>query len=163
MRCLAFLLLLLSGPVVAQTTPATPSTPVAVVAPPTARTAADTVRALHRLFQRRRRAGGYLVSGAVAADLVLAGVSTVRENNENNRSSGGGGGYGNFGGSGPLIQFGMGGYALLWGVALAPVAGVGVQQLIAYNARHEAKVIASYERTHQLPARWQRRVRKHLR
>jgi len=162
MRCLAFLLCLLSGPVVAQTTPAIPPAPVAVGAPPTARTAADTVRALHRLFQRRRRTGGYLVSGAIAADLVLAGVSTVSENNEIRNSSGGGGGYGNYGGSGPLLQFGMGGFALLWGVALAPVAGVGVQQLIAYSPRHEAKVIASYERTHQLPARWQRRVRKHL-
>ena len=160
MRCLALLLFLLSGPVVAQT-PAAPVAPTTTLAPPTARTAADTVKALHRLFQHRRRNGGYLVGGAVAADLILAGVSTARENNEN-KGSGSGGGYGNFGGNGPLIQFGMGGYALLWGVALAPVAGVGVQQLIAYNARHEAKVIASYERTHQLPARWQRRVRKHL-
>ncbi|MDO7877439.1 hypothetical protein Q5H93_22045 [Hymenobacter sp. ASUV-10] len=162
MRCLAFLLCLLSGPVVAQTTPASLPAPVAVLAPPTARTAADTVKALHQLFKRRRRNGGYLVSGAIAADLVLAGVSTISENNESKGSSGGGG-YGNIGGSGPLLQFGMGGYALLWGVALAPVAGVGVQQLIAYSPRHEAKVIASYERTHQLPARWQRRVRKHLR
>jgi hypothetical protein len=161
MRVLALFLLLLSGPTMAQTTAATPAATTPTMAPPAARTAADTVRALHRLFQRRRRTGGYLVSGAVAADLVLAGVSAASENSESKGS--GGSGYGNFTGSGPLIQFGMGGYALLWGVALAPVAGVGVQQLIAYNARHEAKIIASYERTHQLPARWQRRVRKHLR
>lgn len=159
MRCLALLLLLLSGPVVAQTTLPTPSAPT--VAPPTARTAADTVKALHRLFQRRRRTGGYLVGGAIAADLVLAGVSAANENK--GATSSGGSGYGNWGGDRPLIQFGMGGFALLYGMALAPVAGVGIQQLIAYSPRHEAKVIASYERTHQLPARWQRRMRKHLR
>lgn len=160
MRLLALLLFVFSGPAMAQTSPAAPAAPTTVVAPPVPRTATDTVRALHRLFQRRRRTGGYLVGGAIVADLVLAGVSAATENKG---ATSGGTGYGNFGSDGPLLQFGLGGFALLYGVALAPVAGVGIQQLIAYSPRREARVVARYQRTHELPARYQRRVRRHLR
>ena len=157
-----FLLLLLAGSVSAQTVATAPASAQPVqVAPAATRTAADTLQALHHLFAKRRRVGSYLTIGAVAADMTLAGISAANENN--GRTSGGGSGYGNFVGNGPLLQFGFGGFAVIYGVLAAPVMGVGIQQLIAYGPRREAKIVAAFEATHKLPAKIGRQLRRHLR
>lgn len=157
------LLLLLAGPVSAQT--ATVATPALVqpaqLAPAAAHTAADTVQALRRLFARHRRVGTILTMGAIAADLTLAGISAANENK--GQTSGGGSGYGNFVGNRPLLEFGFGGFAVIYGVVAAPVMGVGIQQLIAYGPKRKARIVAAFETTHKLPAKTRRQLRKYLR
>jgi hypothetical protein len=156
------LLLLLAGSASAQTPASAPilADNALAVAPALARlTAADTVRAIHHLFAKRRRVGGVLTAGAVAADFALAGVSAA---NENTGHSSGGSGFG-IPGNGPLLQFGFGGFALIYGIMAAPVMGVGIQQLIAYGPRREAKIVGEYETHRKLPAKIRRQLRKHLR
>ncbi|MBF9236993.1 hypothetical protein I2I05_06255 [Hymenobacter sp. BT683] len=121
-------------------------------------TAADTVQAIRRLFAKRQRVGNILTIGAVGADLALAGVSAAYESKGS--QSGGGGGI--IGGNRPLFELGFGGFALVYGVVAAPVMGVGIQQLIAYGPRREAKVVAAYEANHRLPSKIQHQLRKHL-
>jgi hypothetical protein len=123
-------------------------------------TSADTVQAIHRIYVKHRRVGSFLTVGALAADFALAGVSAA---NENTGRSSGGSGFGIPGNNGPLLNFGFGGFALIYGIVAAPVMGVGIQQLIAFGPRHEAKVIAKYEATGQLPNKISRRLRKNLR
>jgi len=156
-----FLLLLLAGSVSAQTAASAPASAQPVQAAPAAtRNAADTSQALHHLFAKRRRVGSFLTIGAVAADLTLAGISAA---NENNGRTSGGGSYGSFVGNEPLLQFGFGGFAVLYGVLVAPFMGVGIQQLIAYGPKREAKIVAAFETTHRLPAKIGRQLHKHLR
>jgi len=159
---LTLLFLLLAGPVSAQDS--APATAPPALAPPVltpvAKTAADTVRAIHRLYAKRRRVGGILTVGAIGADIALAAVSAANENQ--GTSSSGGSGYGYFSGSRPLFQLGFGGFAAIYGIVAAPVIGVGIQQLIAYGPRREAKTVAAYETTHRLPRKIQRQLRKHL-
>ncbi len=154
----ASLLLLFAGSAAAQTTDPGPIAGPAIAAPGP-RTAADTVQAIRRLYARHRRIGGIMTAGAVGADVVLAGISAA---NENAGYSHGSGGYGGLI-SGPLLQFGFGGYALFYTVLLTPVLVPGIQQLIAYGPRHEAKVIAEYEANHQLPAKVTRKLGRYLR
>lgn len=122
-------------------------------------TAADTVRAIHRIYAKHRRVGGFIAGGALAADLALAGISAA---DENSSRTNGGSGYGSFG-SGGLLHFGFGGFAVIYGIFAAPVMAIGIQQLIAYGPKHEAKVIAEYEASRRLPAKISRRIRKNLR
>jgi hypothetical protein len=153
----AIFLLLLAGPVSAQSVTTTLVSTDAIQAPAPARfTAADTVRAIHRIYTKHRRIGNIMTIGAVGADLALAGASAAAEGAPNNSS----GGYG-WGGGG--IHFGFGGFAVIYGVIAAPVMGVGIQQLIAFGPKKEAKVIARYKATGQLPAKISSRLRKNLR
>lgn len=140
---------------------AQPSAPTALVTPASVvaaapRTAADTVQAIHHLFKKHRRIGNALTFGAIAADMTLAGVSAAAEGSP--KSSGGG-----YGWSMGSFNIGFGGFALIYGLVAAPVMGVGIQQLIAYGPKHEAKVLAQYSATGQLPIKFQRQLRKHLR
>jgi hypothetical protein len=151
-------LLLLATPVAAQA----PLAPDAQGPPAAARTAADTLQAIHRLYARHRHIGAAFTLGALAADLTLAGISSAQERRDERHASGGSG-YGNFMGSGPLLHFGFGGFAVIYGVVAAPVAGVGIQQLITYGPKREAKVLAQYEETHTLPKRIARKLRRYLR
>ena len=157
----AFFLLLATGTVSAQAIAPAPALPLTVSAAPAPRTAADTVQAIHKLFAKRRRVGGWLTAGAVGTHLALAGISAANENK--GASNSGSSGFGIPGNTGPLIQFGFGGFALIYGVVAAPVVGVGIQQLIAYGPRREAKILAAYETTHRLPAKIQHQLRRHLR
>lgn len=150
-------LLLATGSVSAQAISTAPAAPLtAAVAAPAPRTSADTVRAIHKLFAKHRRVGGLLTVGAVGTHLALAGISAANEAAP--ASSGGayGWGIGSF-------RIGFGGFALIYGVVAAPIVGVGIQQLIAYSPRREAKVLAAYETNQQLPAKIKRQLRKHLR
>jgi hypothetical protein len=153
---LSLLPLLLAGSASAQPTltlPVAPGTSQTVAA---ARpTAADTVQAIHRLFAKRRRVGSRLTVGALGADLVLAGVSAALESTP--KSSGGAYGLGI-----GAFTIGFGGFAIIYGVVAAPVVGVGIQQLIAYRPRREARILAAYETDHRLPAKIGRQLRKHL-
>ena len=155
---LPFLLLMLAGSVSAQTpatAPATGTTPPAAALAPAPYTTADTVRAIHRLFAKRRKVGNLLTLGAVGADLAAAGISAASEGAP--KSSGGA-----YGWSAGGIHFGFGGFAAIYGIAVAPVMGVGIQQLIAYGPRREAKILARYNATGELPAKIKRQVRKHF-
>jgi hypothetical protein len=161
-----FFLLLLAGPAAAQAPLAsrdTAATALPASTPLTVRTATDTVQAIHRLYVRHRHIGAAFTLGALAADLTLAGISSAQEARDERHASGGGGGYGNFGGNGPLLHFGFGGFAVIYAVLAAPVAAVGVQQLIAYGPKHEAKVLAQFKDTHTLPKRVARKLRRYLR
>jgi len=148
------LLLLLAGSASAQTAPDLALAPVA--AAPARYTAADTVRAVHRLFAKRRKLGSILTVGAVGADLALAGVSAAAE--DTHKSSGGG-----YGWSAAGLQFSFGDFAIIYGVIAAPVMGVGIQQLIAYGPKREAKVLNQYNATGMLPAKIKRQLRRQLR
>jgi hypothetical protein len=153
----AFFLLLLAGPVSAQSVTTNLASTDAIQAPGPARfTAADTVKAIHRIYAKHRRIGNVMTIGAIGADLALAGVSAAAEGAPNHSN----GGYG-WGGGG--IHFGFGGFAVIYGVIAAPVVGVGIQQLIAFGPKREAKIIARYEATGQLPAKISCRLRKNLR
>ncbi|HEX8328662.1 MAG TPA: hypothetical protein VF629_14055 [Hymenobacter sp.] len=140
---------------VAATAPAPPAPTQA--APAAIRTAADTVQAIHRLFARRRKAGSIFIVGAVGADLALAGVSSAAESKPQSTGSGG------YGWKPGTIHFGFGGFAVIYGVLAAPVMGVGIQQLIAYGPKREAKVVAAYETAGKLPAKIKRQLRGYLR
>ena len=160
-----FFLLVLAGPAAAQApliAPTEPTSAPLLPAPPVARTAADTIQAIHRLYLRHRRFGTALTFGAIAADFAMAGISAAQETRDENRSSGGSG-YGNFGGNEPLLHFGFGGFAIIYGIIAAPVAAVGIQQLITYGPRHEAKVLAQYKEMHTLPKRVSKKLRRYLR
>ena len=152
---LTFLLLMFTGSVSAQTAD-TSATPAANAMAPARHTATDTVRALHRLFAKRRKVGGILTVGAIGAHLAASGVSAAAEGAP--QSSGGayGLGMGSF-------NFGFGGFAVIYGVVAAPVVGVGIQQLITYSPRREARIIAAYEADGHLSAKHRRQVRKFLR
>lgn len=154
-------LLSLAGPVSAQN--AISTAPVAVdthsAAAPVQHTAADTVQAIHRIYVKHRRVGSILTVGALVTDFALAGISAA---NENKGASSGGSGFGIPGNSGPLLNFGFGGFAVIYGIVAAPVMGIGIQQLIAFGPRHEARVIARYQATHQLPTKISCRLRKNL-
>jgi len=153
------LLILLAGSASAQTlAPAlvSPDSARAVAVLPAHFTAADTIQAIHRIYTKHRRVGSLLTVGALAADLTAAGVSAAAEGAP--KSSGGAYGW-NPGG----ISFGFGGYAVIYGILAAPVMGVGIQQLIAFGPKREAKVIARYEATGKLPAKISWRLRKNLR
>ncbi|GAB3578940.1 hypothetical protein [Hymenobacter daeguensis] len=153
----ALFLLLLAGPVSAQSVTATSGSADSVRAAAPARyTSADTVRAIHRIYTKHRRVGNFLTFGALTANIALAGISAAAEGSP--KSSGGGYGWGGGG-----IQLGFGGYAVIYGIIAAPVMGVGIQQLIAFGPKHEARVIARYEATGQLPAKIRWRLRKNLR
>ncbi|WP_460500164.1 hypothetical protein [Hymenobacter agri] len=156
-------LLFLAGPAAAQT-PLAPSVAATELpaTPPASRTAADTARAIHRLYARHRHFGAALTAGAIVTDLTLAGISATEESRDEQKSPGGSG-YGNFVGNGPLLHFGFGGFALIYGILVAPVAVVGVEQLIAYGPKHEAKVLNQYHDTHTLPKRVARKLRRYLR
>ncbi|OGX82213.1 hypothetical protein BEN47_18680 [Hymenobacter lapidarius] len=156
----SLLFLLLAGPASAQDSALATAAPAPPVLTPIARTASDTVRAIHRLYAKRRRVGDILTIGAAGADLALAAVSAANENK--GTSSSGGSGYGNLSGNRPLFQLGFGGFAAIYGIVAAPVMGVGIQQLIAYGPRREARTIEAYEATHRLPRKIQRQLRKHL-
>ncbi|WP_375417856.1 hypothetical protein [uncultured Hymenobacter sp.] len=157
--CLLFCLLL-TGTAAAQTPAAAPAV-AAPVSAPTPRTAADTVQAIHRLFAKRARVGGFIVLGAIGADLIAAGISAAAEGSSSGSS--GGGGYGCIGcSSGGLLRFSFADYVLVYGVLAAPIMGVGIQQLVAYGPRREARIIAAYQAHHQLPAKVRRRLVKYL-
>ncbi|MBJ6110680.1 hypothetical protein JAO73_16775 [Hymenobacter sp. BT523] len=153
------LLVLLAGSASAQTlapAAAPADTALNTAAAPAGRTAADTVRALHRLFAKRRKVGGILTMGAVAADVVAAGASAAAEG----RPTSSGGAYGLGVGS---FNLGFGGFAFIYGVVAAPVMGVGIQQLIAYGPKREAKIVAQYEANRHLPTKIRRQLRPYLR
>lgn len=154
------LLLLLTGSAEAQTPVA--ATVASTPPPATTRTAADTVRAIHRLYARHRHIGAAFTAGAIAADLTLAGVSATQESRDEHHSSGGRG-YGSIIGNEPLLHFGFGGFAIIYGILLSPVAVVGVEQLIAYGPKKEARVLTQYQETHILPKRVARKLRRYLR
>ncbi|UOQ97362.1 hypothetical protein MUN81_19260 [Hymenobacter sp. 5317J-9] len=157
------LLALFAASASAQTLPSTSTaadSALTVAPAPAGRTAADTVRALHRLFAKRRKVGNVLTIGAVAADLTAAGVSAAAEERSQRTASTGSSGYG--WGPGPFT-IGFGGYAVIYGVIAAPVMGVGIQQLIAYGPKREAKIVAQYEANRQLPAKIRRQLRPYLR
>lgn len=161
-----FFLLLLAGPAAAQAPLASPDAAAIALpptTPPTVRSAADTAQAIHRLYARHRHIGAAFTLGALAADLTLAGISSAQEARDERHASGGGGGYGNFGSSGPLLHFGFGGFAVIYAVVAAPVAAVGVEQLIAYGPKREAKVLAQYKELHTLPKHITRRLHRYLR
>ena len=152
----ALLLICLAGTASAQALPGSATPPAATPATLASPTAADTVQAIHQLFARHRRVGNILVLGAVAADLGAAGISAASEGPT--RSSGGGG----YGWSPGSFHVGFGGFAAIYGIMLAPVIGVGVEQLIAYGPKHEARVLADYGQNHRLSAKYNRKIRKFL-
>ncbi|MBO2011924.1 hypothetical protein [Hymenobacter negativus] len=153
----AFFLLLLAGPVSAQSvSPTSVSADSVRAAAPARFTSADTVRAIHRIYAKHRRIGNIMTIGAIGADLALAGISAAAEGAPKHSN----GGYG-WGGGG--IHFGFEGFAVIYGVIAAPIMGVGIQQLIAFGPKHEAKMIARYEATGQLPNKIRCRLRKNLR
>jgi hypothetical protein len=150
-------LLLLAGPVSAQSvSTAAASADSGQATAPARFTAADTVRAIHRIYTKHRRVGGFMTAGALTANIALAGISAAAEGSP--KSSGGA-----YGWSPGGIHFGFGGFAVIYGVIAAPIMGVGIQQLIAFGPKREAKVIARYEATGQLPAKIRWRLRKNLR
>lgn len=153
----AIFLLLLTGSVSAQSvSTATVSADTVLATAPVRFTAADTVRAIHRIYTKHRRVGGFMTAGALTANIALAGVSAAAEGAP--KSSGGAYGW-NPGG----IHFGFGGYAVIYGIIAAPIMGVGIQQLIAFGPKREARVIAHYQATGQLPKKISWRLHKNLR
>ncbi|OON69814.1 hypothetical protein [Hymenobacter sp. CRA2] len=146
--------LFLSGPALAQQLPAADNALPAVTRPSST---ADTAQAVHRLFVRHRRLGALLAGGAIAADLTLAGVATASQPDASSSSGGG------FGLGGTTFRLGFGQHALVFGVLMAPIAGVGVQQLIAYRPERETQVLADHAAHGTLPARVRRQLRRYLR
>ena len=110
---------------------------------PTQFTHADTVRALHNLFQSRRSTGGWLVGGS-AFFTALTGIGTLADNNGKNC-----GGY--------YCPDAMGSASII-GIGMAPAWIPGWISLIRFNKRKEIAVIEAYETTHKLPLYVQRKL-----
>jgi hypothetical protein len=147
-------LLAVAGPVSAQ--------PTAAVSIPASRfVAADTVRAIHRLFARHRRTGGIVAASAVGAAVGAAGVLAATEDTNTSSGTSGGGGYGSL--SGPALgPFGFGGFLFINTSIILPLIGYGLEQNIAYGTPREARLVATYEATHRLPANIRRKLRRQL-
>lgn len=101
---------------------------------------ADTLRAINRLFARRRRGGKVWNYLGLSGTLALARALTSSSGN-GNRVDGGS-------------------IAILVGAfVVAPVA-IGVVNLAAYNETHEAEIESSYRSGKPLPKRIQQRIKK---
>lgn len=110
----------------------------------TRRTAADTVQALHHLFERRRKLGAWLVGGSATVTAVT-GVGTAIDLDSGRPQSG----YYN---PKPFDA------AVLMAIGTAPVWIPGTVTLIRFSKKREKRAIVAYEQTHQLPRRLQKRL-----
>ncbi|WP_175470983.1 hypothetical protein [Hymenobacter psychrophilus] len=100
----------------------------------------DTLRAISRLFERRRRGGGVWAGGGLSSALVLA-VSLASPNADAGSVSGGG-----------LA-------ALLGGFVVAPVA-IGIANFSAYNPQRQEEVERNYRAGQPLPKKLRDRLKK---
>ena len=105
------------------------------------RTAADTVRALHKLFTSRRSTGAWLVGGSAA---VVAGVAVANSTDSNSNCLG-------------CIDT-----SILVGVSSVATSPAWIMGLVAigrFAPEKESRVVRTYEQTGKLPLRWQRKLK----
>jgi hypothetical protein len=133
------LIMLLTGPAIAQTIPANTvvSTPALIPEP---FTADDTLRAVHNLFRSRRIGGAIMGPPAIAADLIAAQID--RSNTPANS----------------FFKPSYGETMLIYGVFAGPFIAVGMHKLIYFSKARETKVMNEFKRSHKLP----RKVKKEL-
>jgi hypothetical protein len=134
-----------------------PATPTAPSVNPFASTAhADTVRAVHQLF-RKRRIGGIVwsaIGGAAAIQVLAASVSSSNSSGTYSSS-------GNYSRSSNSSNAGGTAVGIL--VFGGIPAGIGIGKLSRFSSSHERAIIASYEQGQALPHYVKRRLRKFIR
>ncbi|WP_157780867.1 hypothetical protein [Hymenobacter sedentarius] len=142
------LLLLLSGPLCGQTLPDSSRVggmPPLYTLPQL--TAADTVKALHRMFTNRRVGGGLLVvlGGIAVVATPLVYVATAGPSTST---------YGNLPDAVSGMQLGF--------VLAAPITALGIYQLSRNFKDREAEVIINYTEKHILPPKIKRKLSPNL-
>ena len=102
-------------------------------------TAQDTVEAIHNLFKKKRRNGGFLVGGSAA--LLALSAATYSPQPQS------------------YFVLSRSEDLALGTIATSPVWVLGIVKFVRFNAQREKRVVANYQRTHVLPTF----VRKKLR
>ena len=94
--------------------------------------AQDTIEAIHKLFQRKRRNGGFLVGGSAA--LLAVGAATYSPEPQS------------------YFVLSRSEDLALGTIATSPFWVLGIIKFVRFNAHREKMLIANYQRTHVLPA-----------
>ncbi|MCB2379287.1 hypothetical protein LGH70_16945 [Hymenobacter sp. BT635] len=126
-----------AGPVSAQAVP--PVTSAVAALSPKLPTQADTVAALHRLFQRRRVGGGVLLSVSGATVATFMGLLSSEE------------------GFGPGTDVVL--ITAVSALYTAPFWSVGASKLVRFSRKREQQVIDEFVATRELPAKIRRRLK----
>jgi hypothetical protein len=119
--------------------PAQSSASVQPEAGPVLLTTADTVRALHYLFAQKRRVGGWLVGGSAAGTAVASFAAGATY-------------------QGGFLEPDAGFVAIVGILATSPAWVSGLIKLDRFSRQRERAVLATYERTQQLPPYVRRRL-----
>ena len=138
--CALLFHLLIALPAAAQTAPVTAPAQASAPQP----TAADTVRAVQRLFQSRRTRGALLWGGTGAA--VVA--SNIALSNDP--------GLGPYGANEAVTVTGI---ALLY---TAPLWVLGTSQLVRFSRKKERQALADFTATHRLSGKIMKRLKPAL-
>jgi uncharacterized membrane protein HdeD (DUF308 family) len=101
---------------------------------------ADTLRAINRLFERRRKGGKRWNYLGLAGALSLTRALTSSSNNDNTVDGGG--------------------IAILAGAFIAAPVAIGVVNLAAYSETHEEEVESAYRAGKPLPKKIRQRIKK---
>lgn len=145
---LLFLLLLLSGPLCGQTLPDSSRTSgIPPVYAPPQRTAADTVRALHRLFSNRRTGGALLIAlGGITLFVTPLAFAAADDPSAKKHGS-----LGAFVG-GAQVGF----------VLATPIVALGIYKVSRSSKAKEEQIIYYYTEKHVLPQKIKRKLRPEL-
>ncbi|QKG55600.1 hypothetical protein GKZ68_02475 [Hymenobacter sp. BRD128] len=101
---------------------------------------ADTLRAINRLFERRRKGGRRWNYLGLASSLSLVRLLARPDNNDTNVNGGG--------------------LAIIAGAFIAAPVAIGITNLVAYSEAHETEVENAYRAGKPLPKKIRQRIKK---